>query len=94
MALPRFFKLGKAKQFTYKPLYYNQQKEELQERIKSIEAEFKGKNAANGEYVSRLRKGYLREQTRKNTKGRRVSNVRIVIILVLLLIAAYYYLYY
>ena len=37
-----FFRSYKHKKFTYNPLYYNQQKEDLEERIRRIEREVKG----------------------------------------------------
>jgi len=52
MGIPRFFKIPQHKQFNYEPLYYDERKEKLQERIKRIEQEY---GVDNGEkYIRSL----------------------------------------
>jgi hypothetical protein len=37
MALPRFFKLSKPRQFHYEPVFYDERRERMQERIHEAE---------------------------------------------------------
>ena len=89
MGLPRFIKLAKAKQFNYKPLYYNQQKEEFEQRVKNIELEYNHEHKADVPYVSRIQKGFLRDHAGRSNKSRRGSNFRVIIIMIILLFVAY-----
>jgi len=88
MGVPRLFKLSKPKQFNYRPLYYNQDKEELEERIRNIEAEVRAEQQG-GEYSPRIRKGYMREKFTRGTKAKKDSNRRLLIIMVILAVLAY-----
>ena len=40
MGLPRFFRTPEHKRFHYEPIYYDERKERLEERIKHIEQEY------------------------------------------------------
>ncbi len=86
--LPKFFRTYKNKQFTYTPLYYDRQKEEMEERVKRIERELNGENA--GEYQPGIIKGSFRhlQSMRKNTN--RVSSLRLIIIIMILLAIVFY----
>lgn len=70
------------------PRYYNPEKEELEKRIKQIEAEVKGESTlASHRYT-----GNLKERWRANnqtTKMTPYSNYRLVVITALLFIVAY-----
>ena len=84
MNLPSFFRTYKNKQFNYIPVYYDQQKEELQERIRKIEAEAKG-DKTDEEFNRSIIKGSFRHMSAYRTKGNRASSLRIVIIIAILL---------
>lgn len=86
--LPKFFRTYKHKQFSYMPLYYNRQKEEIEERVKRIEGELKGERT--GEYQPGMIRGSFRhlQSLRKNTN--RVSSFRLIIIIMVLLAIVYY----
>ena len=86
--LPKFFRTYKHKQFNYIPLYYNQQKEELEERVKNIENELKGKSS--GEYKRGIVKGSFKHMRSMRKRTDRVSSVRLIIIVILLLALVYY----
>ncbi|MDR2064648.1 MAG: hypothetical protein LBP85_02895 [Prevotellaceae bacterium] len=65
-----FFKIPKHRVFNYKPIYYDANKEELNERIRKIEESSKQND---GEYVFKreninFRKAYAAEQKRAETK--------------------------
>jgi hypothetical protein len=83
-----FFKSGKNKEFHYSPLYYNQQKEELQDRVKRIENELKG--GSKGEYQPGIIKGSFRHVRSMRTKAERGSALRIIIIVMILLGLVYF----
>lgn len=92
MGLPSFFRTFKPRSFNYIPRYYDEQKENLQERIRNIEMELGVHDSSiEKEYVPRLRKGSFRssyKQTRR--KANVTSTVRLLIILAILVAIAYY----
>ncbi len=102
MRLPTIIKLPEHKTFTFRPRYWDQQKEELQERIEMAKREV-GKASAvneNGEYVPLIKKGRMRtaylssnlQHTRKRETGK--ANARFIVILAILGFIAYYLFYY
>lgn len=86
MAL-RFIKLPTHKRFNYNPIYYNEMKEELDERVKNIKKEM----GVNDEDINDkpLIKGHIVGQFRRNIKQKKQSNLRLVIILIALILIAY-----
>ncbi|MBN1182980.1 MAG: hypothetical protein JXB49_11875 [Bacteroidales bacterium] len=87
MALPTFFKQNKHKQFNYIPRYYDPQKEELEERIRQIEAE---EGIRPEGYTPGIRKGQMRNYYERNKHTRNYSSIRLLIIAGLLVFIAYY----
>jgi (p)ppGpp synthase/HD superfamily hydrolase len=87
MALISFFKTPKPKQFNYIPRYYDQRKEEMEERKKRIAQELGLDNNSNN-YITNI-KGKMRHiyQLKKNES--RKSNFRILIILIFLMLLLY-----
>ena len=88
MGIPRFFKLYKNKQFNYNPLYYDEQKENLQGRIKDIEREMGVNTETEGVYVLGI-KGQMRGHFSKARQTRSRSNVRLILIILALCLIAY-----
>jgi hypothetical protein len=86
--LPKFFRTYKHKQFNYMPLYYNQQKEELEERVRRIENELQGK--PTGEYKPGIIKGSFKHLHSMRKKSNRVSSVRLIVIILVLIALVYY----
>lgn len=86
--LPKFFRTYKHKQFNYMPLYYNQQKEELEERIRRIESEIQGK--PTGEYKPGIIKGSFKHLHSLRKKSDRFSSLRLILIVIILLALVYY----
>ncbi|HAF29301.1 MAG TPA: hypothetical protein DCG75_09675 [Bacteroidales bacterium] len=91
----RFFHTPRNKEFSFKPRYYNEQKEELENRVKSIKREMGVTDLEDSDkpYVPNI-KGQMRGYFKKNVEHKRKSNLRIVIILIILFTAAYFLLYY
>jgi hypothetical protein len=89
MALPSLFKIPRHRQFSYSPLYYNPQREKLQERIKNIEAEMGVKREDAEKYVPRIEKGQMRGYFHKIKRQKKQSNIRLLIILFVLFFLAY-----
>ena len=95
MALLRFFRIPKPKKFEYKPLYYDPQKEAIEERKRRISSELTGEPLTEEEYSNRI-KGSMRSTNGrikpKNLKtDARTSNIRIIVIIVVLLFLAWYF---
>ena len=88
MAL-KFFRTYRHKQFNYTPLYFNQQKEELQERIRRIEREEKGISDEKN-YTPGIIKGSFQHLRSLRSKSERNSSVRVIIRAVILLALVYY----
>lgn len=85
--LPKFFRSYKHKQFNYMPLYYNQQKEELEERVKRIEGEIQGK--PSGDYKPGIIKGSFRHLHSMRKRSNKVSSIRLILILLILIALLY-----
>ena len=67
-----FFKIPKHRVFSYKPIYYDAAKEELDERVRKIEDEIEQKNTA-GEYTFKreninFRKSLTTDKKRRDVK--------------------------
>ncbi len=88
-----FLKTEKPKQFTYIPRFYDEQKEDLQDRINRVKGEMKSKDT--GEYVPNI-KGQFRKRHEAfwgqpaKSKGRSVSRWMLLIIYAVLVIAIIY----
>ncbi len=89
MALPGFFRSYKHKVFDYKPIYYNQKKEELEKIIRDAERDA-GVSNSNDRSIG-IRKGTMRSQMKHARASRRKSNMRLFIILLVLAAFAYYF---
>ncbi len=85
--LPSMFKTPKPKHFDYKPLYYDEAKEEREKRHKRIRAESGG-----GKYFSSfsIRHFTLTGDHPKGVASRIKSNIRLIIIIFALTALAYY----
>lgn len=80
MAIFNVFKDYKPRRsFNYKPLYYNEEKENLEERKRKIEQEVALKKGLELTYQSGLRKGYL--SSKRETSSKSVSTVMFLVAL-------------
>ena len=91
MRVPHFSKINRHRNFDYTPMYYNPQKEELDNRVKAIQQEMGGESDDEG--VDREVR--LRAQFKQNTETlsykskNRSSSIRMMIILGLILYFGY-----
>ena len=88
MALLRFFKVPKHQRYEYKPRYWDQQKEELQERmdrVKRIQGD--GADAMKARISSGLKRGYRGDQRLRKQRAMRSNMLLIGVIAVLVLLS-------
>jgi hypothetical protein len=89
MGIPRFFKVNEPKRFDYKPLYWDPEKEERDNRIRRIRAEL-GQEVAFGKSSSTITRGSFRQYSSKShRKAGRDSNLRLIVIAAALFLLAY-----
>lgn len=93
MAIPSFFRTQKPKPFNYIPRYYDEQKEQLEERIREVEKEM---GVTKGEaYRPTIRKGSMSTYfRRKQRKTQQQSTIRLIIIIIILCLISYYLFFY
>jgi hypothetical protein len=91
MQLPSLFKTYKNRQFTYKPIFYNQVKDDLKERIKKVEGGL-GTLEDRG-YRNGITRGSIRRHSKLKAKSMVRSNLRLAIITLILLGIAWYLLH-
>ena len=91
--IPSFFKTRNAKQFNFRPRYYNEAQEELQERYNRIAAENKiaTKEEGSPNFQQNLRKSW--ERKKKTPSPQKQSNLRIILIAAVLFLICYYFLF-
>ena len=88
MGIPSFFKTPQHRRFNYEPIYYDERKEKLEERIRLIEQEH---GLRSGEdYVPGIGKGSLSKHFERKRKSKRYSSTRLIIIIIFLLFVSYY----
>ena len=88
--IPSIFKSPSAKEFKYRPFYYNPEKEERERRNKWIkkEAEDEVKSGKSAAFQSRLRERW--ELSNHASKRANSSNLRLIIIILVLLGISYF----
>ena len=91
----RFFHTPKNKKFKISPRYYNEQKEDLENRIQKIKREMDAKNLNDTDksYTPNI-KGQMHRNFKKNDEQRRKSSIRLVLILAVLSAIVYFLLYF
>lgn len=83
-----FFKLHKHKTFNYKPIFYDPQKEEFEERVNKIKAEL-GLFDKETPYIPKITHGSLRKYSKVLRREGRKSLIRIFIIILILVLLIY-----
>lgn len=83
-----FFKTPRPKEFNYMPRYYDERKEEADERQKRIEKELSASN--NGEYVSGITRGSMQRRFAERRRGKRSSTIRLLVIIAILFLLTYF----
>jgi hypothetical protein len=82
-----FFKTGKPKDFSYRPLFYNERKEELEKVRRSVEKQ-QGSDTVERMRVN-LERSWRDRQDRKRRKTS-TSNIRLLIYLAALALLIYF----
>lgn len=87
----KFFHLPKNRQFAFKPRYYNEQKEEFENRVEQIKRELgQSDKTGEGKSYSANIKGRMRSSLRRNREATQRSNIRLLIIIFVLSLLAYF----
>lgn len=84
-----FFKLPKAKQFGYKPVYYDPAKEELEQHSNKKDVQTKTEET----YRESIKGSFRKNKQKAKTADVRKMNVRLLLIIVALGILALYFIY-
>jgi len=91
MALPRFVKLPGHYVFDYKPMYYDERKEELAKKEKEAKREF-GIEEEKTEYKSNI-KGQFKNRIGFSRHSQKTSNITLVLLASFLGLTAYLFFY-
>ena len=86
--IPSIFKANQPKEFTYRPYFYNAEKEERENRNKLIRSQSDNVKTGDTEFRSRLRERW--EMSNHARKKANSSNLRLIVIFMLLLGIAYF----
>lgn len=84
-----FFKTPKHRVFNYQPLYYDERKEKMKERIDASDEEKRGKDYKPGRHI----KGKMRKalyEGRRNSASPTITRIIVLISIIGLMIMAYY----
>jgi len=92
--IPSFFKQFKPRGFNYTPMYYDPEKERIEERERRIKAELGIKEEGDGEYIPRITRGSMSNYFHQNkTRVQRYTLIRLVVIALILFLIAYVFFY-
>lgn len=91
MRVPQFSKINRHRSFDYTPMYYNPEKEDLDNRVKAIKAEMEGKSSSDdADREARLRAQFKQNSNTLSYKSKNMSStIRMIIILALVLYLGY-----
>jgi hypothetical protein len=84
MKLLSMFKTPQYRSFSFKPRYYDAEKEAFEQRMVSIAQEHGGVNSDAEASKARLKKYFSNKRSAKSVYSSRKSNVRILIIIAIL----------
>lgn len=84
-----FFKLPKVKQFSYKPVYYDPVKEELEQHSNKKDVQTKTEET----YKESIKGSFRKNKQKVKTADVRKMNVRLLLIIIALVILALYFIY-
>jgi hypothetical protein len=92
MGLPRFFKLDKPRQYHYEPVYYDERKERLQEKMREVEKKMGVQS--DGQFTRSLGRGSFSGRHLRGKKTRKQSTIRMIAIFIFLLLISYLLLFF
>ncbi|MFP4526252.1 MAG: hypothetical protein ACLFNL_07680 [Bacteroidales bacterium] len=85
----KFFHIPRAREYGYKPIFYDERKEELERRKRAIDQEQAMEERMGKEaYIANI-KGQMRGYMRMARKERKKYNIRVAVILAILFFLAY-----
>ena len=87
---PSIFKTPKAHSFNFKPRYYDEDKEMMEERIKKIQAENKSETEKTARIKSNIHTVFQNRRKVSDRKSQLQSNIRLFIIFMILLFLAWW----
>jgi len=91
MNIPRLFKLPQHRKFSYRPFYYDPEKEEREARLRDLKIDAGIK--PDGAYKSHLHRGSMRSYFKRGEVAQKQSNLRLILIIAGLLFVAYFLLF-
>jgi hypothetical protein len=92
MGLPRFFNLAKPRQFHYEPVYYDERKERLQEKIREVEQKMGVQS--DGQFKRTLGRGSFSARHLRGKKTSKQSTIRLIVIFIFILLISYLLLFF
>jgi len=87
MNIPRLFKLPEYKKFTYRPLYFDPDKEEREARLR--DSRVKAGIKPEGPYTPGIQRGTMKSYFKQNETVKKQSNLRLILIILFLLFISY-----
>ena len=94
MGLPRLFRIPQHKRFNYQPLYYDEEKEKREERIRAIEREMGiEQDKGDDRYHPAIGRGSFSAMHTRRRRVQRYSNIRLILLILFLLFIAYFILF-
>ncbi|MGQ9847329.1 MAG: hypothetical protein ACUVQP_07490 [Bacteroidales bacterium] len=84
-----FFKLPKAKQFNYKPVYYDPTKEEFEQHSNKKDVQPQAENS----FKENIKGSFRKNRQKSKTADIRKMNIRLILITIALGILALYFMY-
>lgn len=84
-----FFKLPKAKQFDYKPVYYNPEKEELEQCSQKNNVQ----KDTEYSYKENIKSSFRKNKQKAKSVNIHKMNIRLILILISLGILAFYFMF-
>ncbi|MDY0102580.1 MAG: hypothetical protein RBS07_06540 [Lentimicrobium sp.] len=78
------FKTGKPKSFNYKPLYYNKEKEEMEERLKQLSTEPNPDQINEEKLRSRMRNSWGKHDVKAKSLTSKALYIYVLVVVALL----------
>jgi hypothetical protein len=88
MGLPSFFKTARPRQFHYEPLYYDERKEKMQEKIRKAEQKMAAK-VDDGQFKRTIGRGSISARHLGKKKTSKQSTIRLIILFIFLILISY-----
>jgi hypothetical protein len=87
MNIPRLFKLPEHRKFSYRPFYYNPEKEKREARMRDLKDE--AGIRYEGIYTPHIQRGAMKFYFKRGEIAQKQSNIRLIIIIVFLVFVTY-----